>query len=226
MTNPTIPASGVAREARMEAAILRALDSLCGDYAAMAADLRESLKPSAPASGAQPPVAQSQASNIAPGIMRCAKCKFKLHRVTLYMGNGAVGAGDSKTEPCPNGCGPLWPVTWEEEAREGYATSEQMFERAHAAETALAELQERLGPRVAAQAQEPAEGFYPDGLMWDAFGNPRIRYVRVIFDGSTCVVRPQDVAENLVGLTEGQYELKDVFLSQEEYDLLPEFTGF
>lgn len=49
--------------------------------------------------------------DLVPGKMRCAKCKFGLTRVTLYTGNGAVGAGGNETEPCPNGCGPLWPVT-------------------------------------------------------------------------------------------------------------------
>lgn len=78
-----------------------------------------------------------------PGKMRCALCKFVLTRVSLYMGNGAVGPGDNKTEPCPNGCGPLWPLTWEQEARDGYAIGEQLMERALAAEAALAAMQTR-----------------------------------------------------------------------------------
>lgn len=59
-----------------------------------------------------------------PGVMRCAKCKFRLHRITLYMGDGSVGAGDNKTEPCPNGCGPLWSCTWKDEATENLSICE------------------------------------------------------------------------------------------------------
>lgn len=78
------------------------------------------------------------ASNLVPGQMHCARCKFQLTRTNLYVNSGTVGAGDSKTEPCPNGCGPLWPVTWEQAAREAWATCETLFERAKAAEDALA----------------------------------------------------------------------------------------
>ncbi len=49
-----------------------------------------------------------------PGVMHCAKCKFQLTKRVLCMGSGTIGAGDNKTEPCPNGCGPLWPVTWKQ----------------------------------------------------------------------------------------------------------------
>jgi hypothetical protein len=65
-------------------------------------------------------VAQLEASRLVPGVMHCAKCNFSLTRINIYVGNGATGPGDNKTEPCPNGCGPLWPVTWEQEARDGW----------------------------------------------------------------------------------------------------------
>lgn len=77
---------------------------------------------------------QQSAANLVPGVMHCAKCEFRLHRVTLYMGDGTTGAGDSKTEPCPNGCGPLWPVTWEQEAREAMALANSMHEQLQAAQ--------------------------------------------------------------------------------------------
>ncbi|OWB46494.1 hypothetical protein [Stenotrophomonas maltophilia] len=67
-----------------------------------------------------------QRSDLVPGIVRCAKCSFQLHRTNLYLQSGTVGAGDSKTEPCPNGCGPLWPVTWETWSREGWAEAERL----------------------------------------------------------------------------------------------------
>lgn len=81
---------------------------------------------------------QERNGNFVPGVMHCAKCKFRLNRINLNVNSGTVTAGDNKTEPCPNGCGPLWPITWEQEAREGYTALETMFERAHAAEQALA----------------------------------------------------------------------------------------
>lgn len=67
-----------------------------------------------------------QRSDLVPGIVRCAKCQFQLARSNLNMHSGTVTAGDSKTEPCPNGCGPLWPVTWETWAREGWAEAERL----------------------------------------------------------------------------------------------------
>jgi hypothetical protein len=56
--------------------------------------------------------------DVVPGVMHCAKCKFQLIRTNLYFGNGTTGPGDNKTEPCPNGCGPLWPVSWKQQAME------------------------------------------------------------------------------------------------------------
>ena len=79
-------------------------------------------------------------ADVVPGVMHCARCKFQLQRVNLYVNVGTVGAGDNDTEPCPNGCGPLWPVTWEQEAREGYKLAEDLFERAKRAEDALRDL--------------------------------------------------------------------------------------
>lgn len=78
-----------------------------------------------------------QRSDVVPGRMTCARCKFSLIRTTLNVTTGVAGAGDSNTEPCPNGCGPLWPVTWEQAAREAWADNDALFERAKAAEDAL-----------------------------------------------------------------------------------------
>jgi hypothetical protein len=75
------------------------------------------------------------------GEMRCAKCKFKLFRRTLYVKSGAIGPGTNETEPCPNGCGPLWPVTWKEAAWEMGDRLEAMFAELQAARATLAEPQ-------------------------------------------------------------------------------------
>ncbi len=120
--------------------------------------------------------------DLAPGVMRCARCKFRLHRINLNVNVGTVTAGDNKTEPCPNGCGPLWPVTWKEEAEEAMAVAEGLCDRAVAAEKELADLRERLGPRAAQplkaeQAKDAAEDarlrigrfeieLLPSGVAW------------------------------------------------------------
>lgn len=65
-------------------------------------------------------------SAFVPGVMGCAKCKLRLVRCNLNARDGTVTAGDSTTEPCPNGCGPLWPVTWEQEARECWERIEEL----------------------------------------------------------------------------------------------------
>ena len=72
-------------------------------------------------------------AELVPGVMHCAKCKFQLNRVTLCVSDGHAYAGNNKTEPCPNGCGPLWPVTWEQEAKNCWKALEEMHERLMAA---------------------------------------------------------------------------------------------
>jgi len=71
-------------------------------------------------------IAQLKEERLVPGVMHCAKCNFSLNRINLYTKSGTMGAGDTKTEPCPNGCGPLWPVTWEQEARDGWKINEEL----------------------------------------------------------------------------------------------------
>lgn len=83
-------------------------------------------------------------TDLVPGEMRCAKCSFQLTRKVLAVDVGEVFAGDSKTEPCPNGCGPLWPVTWEQYAKQAWDACEVMTERALAAEEALKSLQKSM----------------------------------------------------------------------------------
>lgn len=89
----------------------------------------------------------SDADRFVPGVMHCAKCKFRVVRTNLYVRSGATGPGDNKTEPCPNGCGPLWPVTWEQEAREAMQRLEELSDRLAAgggATTSLADFTEWL----------------------------------------------------------------------------------
>lgn len=74
----------------------------------------------------------------------------------------------------------------------------------------------------------------PDGLMFDAFDNPRVRYVRVSYDGSHMILSLPEVeawkmeaeaAAASIGQTD-PHTYSDVYLSKEEADALPEFDGF
>lgn len=51
-------------------------------------------------------------SSIAPGILRCTECSFVQTKNIISITPDAIVIGNSKPEPCPNGCGPLQPATW------------------------------------------------------------------------------------------------------------------
>ena len=69
-----------------------------------------------------------------------------------------------------------------------------------------------------------------DGLMFDALGEPRTRYVRVSLDGSHCVMHPAEgdryVHDAVEAGDESAYVVRDVYLSEREFDDLPEFDGW
>ncbi|MGM7980369.1 hypothetical protein [Yersinia enterocolitica] len=81
---------------------------------------------------------------LVPGVLHCAKCNFQLSKTNLYMKSGTTGPGDNKTEPCPNGCGPLWPVTWRLWAFDASATADKYFDELKAAEARLSAANEKL----------------------------------------------------------------------------------
>jgi hypothetical protein len=70
----------------------------------------------------------------------------------------------------------------------------------------------------------------PNGLMFDAFGNPRVRYVRVTLDGSHCIMRPSEgdtyLADAKACGDRSDYKVADVYLSEREFESLPEHGGF
>lgn len=72
-----------------------------------------------------------------PGVMRCARCELVITRTNLYCRDGTAGPGANETERCLNGCGPLWPMTWEQRARDADAASERLFEEARELRDAL-----------------------------------------------------------------------------------------
>lgn len=112
------------------------------DYARQSAGIVDDLVNALEA--AEKRIAELSSAVIAPGIMRCAGCGFVLTKNSINMVAGTITAGDSKTEPCPNGCGPLWPVTWKEQAIEMRDNSEQWFEELQEARQRIAELELKL----------------------------------------------------------------------------------
>ena len=133
-------------------------------------DAREKLE------AAEKRIAELQSSVIAPGIMRCAGCGFVLTKNNINMAAGTITAGDSNTEPCPNGCGPLWPVTWKEQALQMRDDSEQWFEELQQSRQRIAELEARtvtvqLPADNAAESESPeddATAWFDEG--WNARG--------------------------------------------------------
>lgn len=74
-----------------------------------------------------------------PGQWRCAKCKFVCQKMTLNANTLAVGVqADTKTEVCPNGCGPLWPAT---ERDAGNELADRIIEALDREKTLLARLE-------------------------------------------------------------------------------------
>jgi hypothetical protein len=91
------------------------------------------------------------------------------------------------------------------------------------------------GPHVmSALNADPTAICLPNGAMFDAFGNPRVRYVRVSFDGSHMILSTAEeaawkmeaeAAAASIGQTD-PHAYSDVYLSDVEADALPEFDGF
>ncbi len=52
-----------------------------------------------------------------PGQLRCKKCGCSVVSRNLYMKSGTVGP-DSKPKYCPNGCGPMWKITWPDHCKD------------------------------------------------------------------------------------------------------------
>lgn len=70
----------------------------------------------------------------------------------------------------------------------------------------------------------------PNGLAFDAFGEPRTRYVRVSLGNNHCIMRPSEGDSYLKDARdcgdESPYTANDVYLSEREFEDLPEHDGF
>lgn len=90
-------------------------------------------------------LAELEQKQIVPGLWSCPRCKFELVRSLMRASDGTVAVNPSaKSEPCPNGCGALEPVTLEQALARAIAAGELHANRAsallQAAEDALTTL--------------------------------------------------------------------------------------
>lgn len=76
----------------------------------------------------------------------------------------------------------------------------------------------------------PIDACRPHGVLFDAMGEPRTRYVRVTLDGNHCVMHPSEgdryVQDAKDAGDTSPYTVTDVWLSEAEFENLPEHTGF
>lgn len=72
----------------------------------------------------------------APGLWRCPKCNFRLVQSNLNTGDGSVTARNEPGDKCPNCNGPLWRVSWKQDAMENMDLVEKLSGEKAAAEAA------------------------------------------------------------------------------------------
>lgn len=83
------------------------------------------------------PSPEANKDGYVPGTWRCPKCNFRLLQSNLNASDGTVTARDTPGDKCPNCDGPLWRVTWKDEAEENITIAENQIERAVKAERKL-----------------------------------------------------------------------------------------
>jgi hypothetical protein len=109
-----------AENAANDAAYKKAHDDISANYDALLKRLED----------AEAEVERLKALVHVPGAWRCAKCKFTVHKMVMCASSGNVGVkADTKTELCPNGCGPLWPYTERQAGNDAIDRLEEAFER-------------------------------------------------------------------------------------------------
>jgi hypothetical protein len=78
-----------------------------------------------------------------PGVLRCAKCEFRLVKVSLCVTDGNAYA-DESPDTCPNCDVPMWKITWKDEAEYIDKVAESQLNRALEAEATIAQLRDRV----------------------------------------------------------------------------------
>lgn len=85
--------------------------------------------------------AELESSVIAPDILRCTECSFVQTKNIISVTADTITTGNSKSEPCPNGCGQLQPVTWKALAIQLMFTTKQGVSDLLEAKKRIAELE-------------------------------------------------------------------------------------
>jgi len=85
--------------------------------------------------------AKLESSGTAPGILRCTECSYVLTKNIISVTADTITTVKSEPEPCPNGCGPLQPVTWKALAIQLMATTKQGVSDLLEANRRIAELE-------------------------------------------------------------------------------------
>lgn len=86
-------------------------------------------------------IAELESSGIAPGILRCTECSFVQTKNIISVTAETITTGNSESEPCPNGCGQLQPVTWKALAIQLMFTTKQGVSDLLEAKKRIAELE-------------------------------------------------------------------------------------
>lgn len=85
---------------------------------------------------------QPNTASVVPGVLHCAKCGFRLNKVTLNASDGNAYA-NNEPDTCPNCNVPMWRVSWKDEAEYAYKVCESQLDRALKAEATIAQLKNR-----------------------------------------------------------------------------------
>lgn len=80
---------------------------------------------------------ETQKNVYAPGRWRCPKCNFVLIQANLNAADGTVTARDKPGDKCPNCQGPMWRVSWKQEAEENLGIAEKAIADCRAVERAF-----------------------------------------------------------------------------------------
>jgi len=82
-----------------------------------------------------------------PGQLRCKKCGCSVIKQTLYMKSGSVGV-DRSPDDCPNGCGPMWRISWPDHIRDYADGTDKIISKLQAENAKLREALEFCFPRT------------------------------------------------------------------------------
>lgn len=88
-------------------------------------------------------IAELESSGVAPGILRCTECSFVLTKNIISVTADTITTVESESEPCPNGCGQLQPVTWKALAIHLMFTTKQGISDLLEAKKSISELESR-----------------------------------------------------------------------------------